>query len=157
MILAPRIDPAQAEIDRLRREVEFLRGEVERSKQEVLDERQEWSGVAEGVQELTQTLGPLFNAMKKIFREIQATGLETASTAPSSTPRKAAIWDSWKAKLPSGEGKAIDALLLHGKLKTDQIRIHIGCATRTATNIVSSLKSKGLVVKDGAHYSLKEL
>lgn len=71
--------------------------------------------------------------------------------------KKSAVWESWKQKLPSGEAKAIDALLLHGSLTTAQLRIHIGCATRTALNIASSLKSKGLVTKENGKLSLKEL
>lgn len=130
-----------------------LRAQLQLAREELAVERARESGVEEGVAQLRSALAPLKEGLDRIFGILPtSTSLTTSSPAKSS-----AIWDSWKAKLPPGEGKAIDALLLHGRLKTDQIRIHIGCATRTATNIVSSLKSKGLVVKDGAHYSLKEL
>lgn len=149
------------QFESLQRELYVRTRELADVREELRLEKAKNASVEVGARELRGILHPLFESLKMVFGEMDAMGVDaaaaTGATPSGPDPRKAAIWDSWKAKLPSGEGKAIDALLLHGKLKTDQIRIHIGCATRTATNIVSSLKSKGLVVKDGAHYSLKEL
>ena len=127
-----------------------LREQLRQAREELATERTKGSGVEEGVAQLRQALAPLKEGLDRIFGILPEVHHSPAS-------KTSAVWEDWKRKLPSGEGRAIDALLLHGKLKTDQIRIHVGCATRTATNIVSSLKSKGLVVKDGSYYSLKEL
>lgn len=104
---------------------------------------------------LRESLNPLYLALQAIYGDLDSVGIPAVASGAS--PQKSAVWESWKQKLPSGEAKAIDALLLHGSLTTAQLRIHIGCATRTALNIASSLKSKGLVTKDNGKLSLKEL
>lgn len=109
-----------------------------------------------GLIQLRQVLTPLHNALNMVFGEIEAAGVSGAAPAQADS-RVSAIWESWKSKLPSGQAKAIDALLLHGSMTTAQLRIHIGCATRTAINIVAALKSKGLIVKNGAVASLKQM
>lgn len=129
-----------------------LREQLRQAREELTAERARDSGIEEGAAQLRQALQPLKDGLDRIFGILPVSALTTTPTSKVS-----AVWEDWKRKLPSGEGKAIDALLLHGKLKTDQLRIHIGCASRTAQNIVVALKSKGLIVKDGAYVSLKEL
>ena len=129
-----------------------LREQLRQAREELAAERAKDSGIEEGATQLRQALQPLKDGLDRIFGILPVSALTTTPTSKVS-----AVWEDWKRKLPSGEGKAIDALLLHGKLKTDQLRIHIGCASRTAQNIVVALKSKGLIVKDGAYVSLKEL
>lgn len=128
-----------------------LREQLRNCREELAAERAMDSGVEEGVAQLRQALAPLKDGLDRIF------GILPVSTTLAVAPKLSAVWEDWKRKLPIGEGKAIDALLIHGRLKTDQLRIHVGCASRTAQNIVAALKSKGLIVKDGAYVSLKEL
>lgn len=129
---------------------------------ELRAERRKNTSMQTGVVKLRTILSPLYQALGMVFGEVEMMGVSgsaesSAQSESTSDPRTKAVWDSWKAKLPSGEGKAIDALLLHGTMTTAQLRIHIGCASRTAQNIVVSLKSKGLIVRDGPQISLKEL
>jgi transcription initiation factor IIE alpha subunit len=67
------------------------------------------------------------------------------------------VWDSWKGKMSGSAAKAIDALLLHGEMTAEQLRIHLGCATRTCYNIIGELNKAKLINKNGGRISLKEL
>ena len=152
----------QSQIESLQRELYQRNRQLAEAEEALRQERLKSAGLEHGVVELRTTLAPLYHGLAHIFGEIGAmdigSGTGSNSGAPlDSDPRKKAIWDSWKAKLPSGEAKAVDALLLHGTMTTGQLRIHVGCATRTAQNIVTALKSKGLINKNGAQVSLKEL
>ena len=152
-LLSPLPD-LRVENEALRRDLFARNRQLAEAEEELRQERQKNAAVESGVQNLRAILGPLFNGLKQIYGEMDAMGPAGSGVTD---PRKSAIWESWKAKLPSGESKAIDALLLHGTMTTAQLRIHVGCASRTAQNIAAALKSKGLIVKNGAQISLKEL
>lgn len=145
----------EQQIRSLQQELYARNRQLNEAKDALRTERQKTAAIERGVQELRSVLNPLYSALQHVFGEIDAMGVEGSSS--QTDPRKQAIWESWKAKLPSGEGRAIDALLLHGTMTTAQLRIHVGCASRTAQNIVAALKGKGLIVKNGAQISLKEL
>jgi len=156
-LLSPLPDFRQ-KADELQRELYKCNQQLNEVEEALRQERLKSATLERGVTELRSVLTPLYNGLQHIFGEIGAVGVSgELVTSSESDPRKKAIWDSWKAKLPSGESKAIDALLLHGTMTTGQLRIHVGCATRTAQNIVTALKSKGLINKNGAQVSLKEL
>jgi hypothetical protein len=143
-------------IESLKRELYNANRQLNEATEALRMERQKTAAIERGVAELRSILSPLYGALQMVFGQVEAMGV-TAAVSSESDPRKKAIWDSWKAKLPAGEGRAIDALLLHGAMTTSQLRIHVGCASRTAQNIVQALKSKGLIVKDGAQLRLKDL
>ncbi len=147
----------QQQIESLQRELYKRNEQLSRAEDELRQERLKSAALERGVMELRNVLTPLYQGLAHIFGEIEGMSVGSSGVVSDADPRKKAIWDSWKAKLPSGEAKAIDALLLHGTMTTGQLRIHVGCATRTAQNIVTALKSKGLINKNGAQVSLKEL
>lgn len=130
-----------------------LRSRVSELEQELRQERGQSAAVGVGVKALRGALGPLYGALQRVFGEMEAIGAEPSSPAV----KNSAVWDSWKAKLSSAEGRAIDALLLHGEMTVPQLRIHIGCASRTAQNVASSLSGKGLAIRMGGKIRLKEL
>ena len=156
-ILSPLADWRQ-KAESLQRDLYQRNQQLTEAEEALRQERVRSAGLERGVAELRTVLTPLYQGLAHIFGEIGVMDTGNSSGSPvDADPRKKAIWDSWKAKLPSGESKAIDALLLHGTMTTGQLRIHVGCATRTAQNIVTALKSKGLINKNGAQVSLKEL
>jgi DNA-binding Lrp family transcriptional regulator len=53
--------------------------------------------------------------------------------------------------------KAIDALLMHGALTQTQLRIHVGCAAGSISDLVYRLNKAGIINKNGGKISLKEL
>lgn len=142
------------QIKALQQELYTRNRQLEDAEEALRQERAKSHAIEHGVGELRTALNPLYQALQHVFGEIETMGV---TETMGSDPRKKAIWDSWKQKLPSGEGRAIDALLLHGSMTTAQLRIHVGCASRTAQNIVVALKSKGLIVKDGGQIKLKQL
>ena len=148
----------EGRVDTRDQTIETLSAQLRQAQLDLQTERRKTATIEAGVRGLRQQLTPLYQALQSLFGDIDAMGVaESSSSTSGPDPRKQAIWESWKAKLPSGEGRAIDALLLHGTMTTAQLRIHVGCASRTAQNIVTALKSKGLIVKNGPHISLKEM
>lgn len=147
----------QSQLESLQRELYARNRQLSEAEEALRQERQKTAAMERGVAELRSILSPLHNALLMIFGQADAMGVNGVGAGPEADPRKKQIWDSWKAKLPTGEGRAIDALLLHGQMTTAQLRIHVGCASRTAQNIVAALKGKGLIVKEGGMIRLKEL
>lgn len=167
MIVRPMSDPredALADMARsLKRAESLLSEETLRrrtAESDLEDAQRENRNLTEGLRRLRGNLSPLYDSLRLLFGDMELLGVEDAPAATGSgqtSTAKSAVWESWKAKLPSGEAKAIDALLVHGTLSTPQVRIHVGCATRTSQNIVQALKSKGLIIGDGTGWSLKPL
>jgi hypothetical protein len=141
----------------LRRENDRLREELREARQEASELRRESASKERGAQELRTVLTPLYQALGHIFGEIDAMGVDGSTFATGIDPRKAAIWTDWKQKFPGHPAKAIDALLLHGSMTQSQLRIAVGCATGTISNVVSTLNRAGLIDKNGGKISLKEL
>jgi len=104
------------------------------------------------VDTLRMTLQPLYSGLRLIFEQIDASGVESPTKA-----RNSAVWESWKQKLSGTAAKAIDVLHLHGEMNGEQLRIHLGCATRTCYNIIGELNKAKLIDKNGGRISLKEL
>jgi hypothetical protein len=143
----------QQQVESLQRELYQRNRQLNEAEEALRQEKAKTLAMERGVQQLRDILGPLFGGLKLIFGEIDAMGVgETIAS-----PKTSAVWESWKQKLSPAEGRAIDALLLHGEMTVPQLRIHIGCATRTAQNIASSLSGKGLAVRMGGKIRLKEL
>ena len=92
--------------------------------------------------------------MKKQGGEIDGMGL---SEVAADAPRSSVAWEQWKAKLPGLPSKAIDILLLNGELNRTQLRIQLGCATRSVTDVIYKLNQAGLINKNGGNISLKEI
>lgn len=133
-----------------------LRQQLREAREELAHERRKNGASEAGVAKLRKVLTPLYTALQHIFGEIDGMGVEEQGDQPVPVG-KSAVWESWKSKLPSGEARAIDALLLHGSLTVAQLRIHVGCASRTAQNIAVSLKGKGLVTRENGKITLKEI
>lgn len=143
----------QQQIESIQRELFNRNRQLAEAEEALRQERQKNAVIEQGVIELRQVLTPLYSALQHIFGEVTAMGIGEMA----SSPKASAVWESWKQKLSSAEGKAIDALLLHGEMTVPQLRIHIGCATRTAQNVASALSGKGLAVRQGGKIRLKEL
>lgn len=155
LIPMPRIDPRDRIIADLRTENERLKQDLATARQDVSDERVRSTGIERGVSQLREILSPLYAGLGSVFGELESMGVEAATATP--TARTSAVWESWKAKLSGTAAKAIDALLLHGSMTAEQLRIHLGCATRTCYNIIGELNRAKLIDKNGGRISLKQL
>lgn len=146
----------QQQLESLQRELYQRNRQLAEAEEALRVERQKTAAMERGVSQLRTFLNPLHEGLKMFYGEIDLMGFGgTSSAAPDS--RVAAIWADWKQKFPGHPSKAIDALLLHGQMTQGQLRIAVGCATGTISNVVGILNRAGLVNKNGGKISLKEL
>jgi len=127
---------------------------------ELRTERRKNATIEKGVAELRAILSPLYQALGMIFGQIEAMGISGTSSPSTGTgmdPRKAAIWEDWKRKMPGIPARFIDALMMHGELTQAQLRLHAKCAVGSVAGVVSQLYKAGLISKNGGKVTLKEL
>jgi hypothetical protein len=133
-----------------------LQTRIRSLEQELIQERAKTAQMERGVQEIRDILTPLYRALRMLFGEMDAMPM-SGTSGGAVAPGKKAIWESWKQKLGGQAAKAIDVLMMHGEMNRTQLRIHVGCATRTVTDIIYKLNQAGLINKNGGKISLKEL
>jgi hypothetical protein len=153
-ILSPLPDPVKA-MNELRRENERLREELREAQQEASELRREAAGKEKGVRELRTVLTPLYQALAHIFGVTDEMGVGAEEAAGS--PKKSAVWESWKEKLGGKTGEAIDALLLHGEMSAQQLRIHLKCGNEYVYKVITKLANANLINRREGRVSLKEL
>jgi hypothetical protein len=149
-------DPQQ-QIESLQRELYQRNRQLAESEEALRQERQKNAGVEVGIGELRTMLSPLYQGLQRIFGEIDALGIEGPVNGAGLDPRKAAVWEDWKRKMPGLPAKFIEALMLHGELTQTQLRLHAKCAAGSVAGVVSQLWKAGLINKNGGKISLKEL
>lgn len=145
----------QARIDSLERDLYQRNREIADLREELRIERGKTAQMESGVKGVRDLLSPLYKALRLTFGEIDAMGLGEAQ--PVNAPKNAAAWEQWKQRLGGATARAIDALMLHGEMTQGQLRIILGCATRTAQNVVASLSQAKLIDKNNGKIRLKEL
>jgi chromosome segregation ATPase len=109
---------------------------------------------------LRRQLTPLYRALQGVFGELDAAGVSDVGSGPSlptTDPRVAAIWASWKTRLGGQCGKVIDALLLQPDMNTTQLAIAIGTRRQNIPGLIYKLNQAGLLTKNGGKFSLKAL
>jgi hypothetical protein len=144
-------------IKKLERQLEERNRQLEEAQDDLRAERSKNAQGAAAVAELRRQLSPLYNGLRAVFGEMDALGV-AEGTSGHVEPRKAAVWEAWKTKLPGIPAKMIDALLVHGALNQTQLRIHAQCARSSVPNAVMALNRAGLINKSGdGKISLKEL
>jgi hypothetical protein len=149
-------DPRDDRIAALEDELRDLRNELMHANAAATQAKRD---TARALANLRRQLNPLYRALKDVFGELDAAGVEDSAptVAGASNPRVAAVWESWKSKLGAGAAKCIDALLLHGDMNTQQLSIATGYHRNTVPQYVSQLNKAGLINKNGGRFSLKSL
>ena len=92
--------------------------------------------------------------MRLLFGEMDAIGVGESQT---SSPKASAVWESWKEKLGGKAGGAIDALLLHGEMNAQQLRIHLKCGNEYVYKVITKLASANLIDRRDKKIRLKDL
>jgi hypothetical protein len=123
---------------------------------ELQEERMNNAASRASVEALRNTLMPLYQALQRVYGHIDAMGVNSNGAAPANDSTRK-VWESWKQKLGGKTSQAIDVLLMHGPMTQAQLRIQLGCATRTVTNVVGALNRAALINKANGKISLKEL
>lgn len=152
-------DPRDTLIAALREEVAELQNEVHVVRDALQAARQELRDASQPLTRVRHQLTPLYNALCSVFGDLDAAGVESAAptTATASNPRTSAVWESWKARLPGGPAKIIDALLVHTEMNTQQLSIATGVHRNSIPTMIYKLNRAGLINKNGGRFSLKAL
>jgi len=139
--------------------IESLRDELRDVKRELFEARQQLRQserqVNSALGSLRRQLSPLYQALQKVFGEIEGAGMEDDS-APVIDSRQKAIWESWKAKMPGRPAQVIDALLLHGEMNSQAIAVAIGIHRNNVPQIMTRINKAGILGKNGNKYFLKQ-
>lgn len=150
-------DDRDAKIADLQHYVVELQGEVSRAQREAAQARKE---SAAALSALRRQLSPLYKALQAVFGELDAAGGVDAGDTYADNPlptRTSAVWESWKARLPGGPAKIIDALLVHKEMNTQQLAIATGIHRNSIPAMIFKLNKAGLINKNGGLFSLKTL
>lgn len=161
---APLLDAASdGRVEDLERQVARLRGELSDARHELARVREDSN---RALTALRRQLQPLYSAMQLMFGHLDDAGVSgeaPASTAAAAAPgapadaRVTAVWEAWKSRLPPACGKVIDALLIHGDLSNQQIKVAARLGSSTVTDSIYKLNKAGLITKNGGRVSLKTL
>lgn len=141
------------ELDRVRAQLQEAREQLAEANELLRQERAKNAAITSGAHELRQILAPLHHALGLVFGEMEAMDV---GGSPAATKNSAA-WEQWKERLGGATARAIDALMVHGEMTQTQLRIILGCATRTVTNVVAALNQAKLIDKRDGKIRLKEL
>lgn len=133
---------------------EGLRAKVLQLEGDLRTERTKNAGIDRAVQNIRDALGPFYNGMRLLFGEMDAIGVGESQT---SSPKASAVWESWKEKLGGKAGGAIDALLLHGEMNAQQLRIHLKCGNEYVYKVITKLASANLIDRRDKKIRLKDL
>ena len=133
---------------------EGLRAKVLQLEGDLRTERTKNAGIDRAVQNIRDALGPFYNGMRLLFGEMDAIGVGESQT---SSPKASAVWESWKEKLGGKAGGAIDALLLHGEMNAQQLRIHLKCGIEYVYKVITKLASGNLIDRRDKKIRLKDL
>jgi hypothetical protein len=150
LLIEGKVDDRDLIIDGLRRRVAQLEEELQA-------ERSKANSIDAGAQQLRGVLNPLYNALRRVYGQMDEMGIGQAELNHSN-PKANLVWEDWKKKLGGAAARIIDILHLHGQLDQTQIRIHLGTnRIQTVYDAVSKLNKAGIINKNGGRISLKEL
>ncbi len=159
-LLEGRVINPNAESDSLRERLRRVSEELSATEGELAAERRKNRVVEDAVVEIRRQLEPLHLALRALFGEIDSLplGVNHAASVESPSNPKRAIWEKWIEKFgDSLQAKMITALLDHGSMSTEQLRVAMQCSGQSVINTYNRLLKHGLISKSGGKYSLKEL
>jgi hypothetical protein len=149
LLLETRIEPDRRDelIRDLREQNKLLEDACRRAESRVAQ-------ASHGAAELRHVLSPLYRALQKIFGELDEAGIGDSNASVSGGSK----WDAIKSRNPGRIAQAIDTLLLHGTMNTSQLAAAMKMdRSNCSNNVVTKMKSMGLIVKNGNEFSLRSL
>lgn len=146
--------PSSEELERLQDENDDLRRELREAKAEV---ERATRHAAHAVSALRRQLAPLYKALQMVFGELETIQTEGEDRPDPLRNKSAAIWESWKQKMPGMAATFITILLEHGEMNAAQLRVAARCGNQTVYDTIHRLNKVGLIVKNGGRFSLRQL
>lgn len=144
---------SEAQFRSLQHELFNRNKQLANAEEALRQEKRKTAAIEAGVGELRSILSPLYKALQMVFGEMDAMHVDSGA----SPAKNSAAWEQWKKRLGGSAARAIDALMVHGEMNQTQLRIILGCATRTVTNVVGALNQAKLIDKRDGKIRLKEL
>ncbi len=164
MIEGDVLPEANYEAERLQKRVRDLERDLDDARREARRARED---AERALGMLRKQLSPLYRALQAVFGELDAagvgddagpTGVSVNEAVGDSKVRK--LWQSWIDKFGPGsiQGRVVLAMLDHGPMTTEQIRVAAKIGTSSAFEAIKRLKKLGLIDKNhNGKYALKEL
>jgi chromosome segregation ATPase len=146
-------DPKDRHIAALKEQVRELSDALDEATAAAADAKRD---ATRAISRLRAQLEPLYRALRGIFGEMDAAGVNE-SAAPERTTRGSAVWDEWKARLGPGCTKVIDVLLLGGEMTITAISVAGKMGKRQVYEATAKMGQVGILVKNGGKFSLKQL
>ena len=154
--------PGQAGPDDRDLIIRGLRTEIADKDEQIRKLRAQVGVIEDGVRSLRGVLNPFHQFLLRVFGEMDAIGItEGVAHHPAAAigvPGVDGRWESIKKQVPPRLAAAIDVLLVHGSMSTAQLaaNLHIKHGN-CKDNIVAKLAARGLLVRDGREFRLKDL
>lgn len=153
-LLEGRVEPE--EVTWLRREIVGLEAELKAAKDERDMAKQAIQDSAHVIRIFRERFGPFFEFLKFLFGEASRVDAGIGNASHASGGNLSPKWEMLKQKLGGRQAEFID-LLGHGEMTAAQLRAAAHCDIRTAYSVIEKMKGAGLVNKNGAKFSLKEI
>lgn len=158
-LLSGHVEPEETEA--LRRKVVRLEADLQEARTELRNASRLMEDSRSALTNLRRQLEPLHGALRQVFGELDAAGIQSGGSnpSPSSTAQNAnPKWDFWKNKLGGRQAEFIDLFLAHGEMTTAQLIAAGHCSRDTVGQVVFKLNRAGILNKVGrGAFALKEL
>jgi hypothetical protein len=147
--------PRDPRYEDLLRRYERLQDELAESKLRIQEARNQSVKALRTQARLRQQLEPLYQAIRGVMEELP--DADPADTQQHYSSVKDARWETWIAKLGGKQGEFIRAMLDHGAMTREQLKISTHSGSSTVDLVLRKLKELSLIEKNGGRYSLKQL
>jgi len=153
LLLEGQVEPE--EVGKLRRTIKHLESDLADAQVALQNERRQSAKSKRALGVLRGQLEPLYQALQGIFGEL--TDVEVSIDTKGRSSRVDAAWETWTRKLPGKQSEFIKAMLEHGEMSVEQLRVTTHSAKQTVYETIHKLNRLGLINKNGGKFSLKEL
>jgi len=155
--IVQRIEPQQDTSAELRREIRRLERELDSTTEALKNSLKLQKESQRALISLRRQLAPWYSALREVFGELDDAGISDSSPSiDNSNSKTNSAWDIWKSKLGGKQADFIQAMLDHGEMTSQQLRVATHSGSSTVPMVLSKLIQLGLVRKNGGRYSLKE-
>jgi hypothetical protein len=143
-------------VDRLRRENKQLNNVLNDKDEVIADLRKQLARMGRGQAKLKSALSPVHQALQMIFDELDDVPDDAGGTAVPA--RVAGAWDLWKQKLGGKQAEFIQAMMDHGPMSREQLRVTTRSGWSTVDATLAKLRTLTLINKNSdGKWALKQI
>lgn len=154
MSTSPLLLESRLETDRRDETISDLRDQLRRLDDALRQERNKSGAIEHALREMRHLTKPFYQLLRVIHGELDEAGIDGTVSVVSANPK----WDAIKARNPGRIAQAIDVLLIHGTMNNSQLAAAMKMnRSNCSNNVVTKLRSMGLIIKNGSELSLRPL